>query len=159
MRWVLGLALALGAICVANSTAQRPNPTRSQQSTYANTYAPATQSNTAWPSTRPTLVQTTPQVAENGSSYGDISEQTGRPKTIHVEGYYRQDGTYVRGHYRSAPSSNTLAPATTFKPYTAENGSWYGEPSKVTNLPKTTYVSGYYRKDGTYVRSHYRSRR
>jgi hypothetical protein len=44
-----------------------------------------------------------PACAENGSCYGDISEQTGRPKTVNVRGYYRKDGTYVRGHYRSAP--------------------------------------------------------
>ena len=25
------------------------------------------------------------------------------PKTVPVRGYYRKDGTYVRGHYRSAP--------------------------------------------------------
>lgn len=42
-------------------------------------------------------------VAENGSYYGEISPATGRPKTVHVRGYYRKDGTYVRGHYRSAP--------------------------------------------------------
>lgn len=41
--------------------------------------------------------------AENGSCYGDISVATGRPKTVHVGGYYRKDGTYVRGHYRSRP--------------------------------------------------------
>lgn len=39
--------------------------------------------------------------AENGSCYGDISPLTGNPKTIRVDGYYRSDGTYVRGHYRS----------------------------------------------------------
>lgn len=41
--------------------------------------------------------------AENGSCYGDISATTGRPRTVHVGGYYRRDGTYVRGHYRSRP--------------------------------------------------------
>ena len=41
--------------------------------------------------------------AENGSCYGDISTLTGRPKTVRVQGYYRKDGTYVRGHYRSRP--------------------------------------------------------
>jgi hypothetical protein len=41
--------------------------------------------------------------AENGSYYGQISENTGRPKTVHVRGYYRNDGTYVRSHYRSRP--------------------------------------------------------
>jgi hypothetical protein len=41
--------------------------------------------------------------AENGSCYGDISAGTGRPKTVPVRGYYRKDGTYVRGYYRSKP--------------------------------------------------------
>ena len=39
--------------------------------------------------------------AENGSCYGDLSTATGKPKTTRVQGYYRADGTYVRGHYRS----------------------------------------------------------
>ena len=39
--------------------------------------------------------------AENGSCYGDISAATGRPKTVQVNGYFRKDGTYVRGHVRS----------------------------------------------------------
>ena len=39
--------------------------------------------------------------AENGSCYGDLSSITGLPKTVSVHGYYRRDGTYVRGHYRS----------------------------------------------------------
>jgi len=39
--------------------------------------------------------------AENGSCYGDTSTVNGLPKTIHINGYYRKDGTYVRGHYRS----------------------------------------------------------
>lgn len=37
----------------------------------------------------------------NNSSYGEISERTHRPKTENIDGYYRQDGTYVKGHYRS----------------------------------------------------------
>ena len=44
-----------------------------------------------------------PACAENGSCYGDISKNTGRPKTVGVRGYTRKDGTYVRGHYRSTP--------------------------------------------------------
>jgi hypothetical protein len=35
--------------------------------------------------------------------YGEISQTTERPKTVHVNGYYRKDGTYVKPHYRSAP--------------------------------------------------------
>lgn len=33
----------------------------------------------------------------------------------------------------------------------------YGEISEKTSRPKTVYVSGHYRKDGTYVKPHYRS--
>ena len=35
----------------------------------------------------------------------------------------------------------------------------YGAISSVTGLPRTSYVHGYYRKNGTYVRPYYRSRR
>lgn len=56
-------------------------------------------------SQKTTPVQTyTPSVtscAENGSCYGDISDVNGLPKTTSVKGYYRKDGTYVRGYYRS----------------------------------------------------------
>lgn len=38
-------------------------------------------------------------------------------------------------------------------------GTGYGSVSCITGAPKTTYVRGYRRKNGTYVRPHYRSRR
>jgi len=60
----------------------------------------------------------------------------------------------------SAPSTSAYAvnmpPAATG---TSCGGSYYGATSCVTGLPKTTYVRGYYRKDGTYVRPYYRSKR
>lgn len=61
----------------------------------------------AIPPAAPTLHATTPprRVAENGSYYGQRNAN-GVRKTVFVRGYYRQDGTYVRGHYRSAPGSN-----------------------------------------------------
>ena len=40
-------------------------------------------------------------VAENGSYYGEISTVNGLPRTHLISGYYRSDGTYVRGYYRS----------------------------------------------------------
>jgi hypothetical protein len=55
--------------------------------------------NTIVPSHLTTTVS--PLCAENGSCYGDISERTGLPKTVPVHGYYRANGTYVRGYYRS----------------------------------------------------------
>lgn len=53
------------------------------------------------PPSASSVVGSTPGCAENGSCYGDISATTGRPKTVEVHGYYRKNGTYVRGHYRS----------------------------------------------------------
>ena len=44
--------------------------------------------------------------AENCSYYGQPNSY-GVPKTVRVEGYYRSDGTYVRGYYRSAPGSGS----------------------------------------------------
>lgn len=35
------------------------------------------------------------------SGFGEISEETNRPKTKHIDGYYRKDGTYVKDHYKS----------------------------------------------------------
>jgi hypothetical protein len=49
----------------------------------------------------PALPYPAPMCAENGSCYGDISNITGLPKTTPVNGYFRSDGTYVRGYYRS----------------------------------------------------------
>lgn len=40
----------------------------------------------------------------------------------------------------------------------AENGSCFGDASVLTGAPKTVRVQGYHRRDGTYVRGHYRSR-
>jgi len=53
----------------------------------------------------------------NWSTYGNVNPYTGRPGTktsppvgygqdVWVEGYYRSDGSYVRGHYRSAPDGD-----------------------------------------------------
>lgn len=62
--------------------------------------APSTTHNTATHLTPQTPVR--PFVAENGSYFGELNIY-GRPKSVHVNGYYRKDGTYVRGHYRSRP--------------------------------------------------------
>ena len=39
----------------------------------------------------------------------------------------------------------------------AENGSCSGDISKLTQHPKRDLIKGYSRKDGTYVRDHYKS--
>ncbi len=57
----------------------------------------------------------------------------------------------------SAAPASTSTPPTTSASACAENGSCYGDTSAATGKPKTTYVQGYTRRDGTYVRGHYRS--
>jgi hypothetical protein len=57
------------------------------------------------PAEQNTSATATAPCAENGSCYGDLNAN-GVPKTVHVNGYYRKDGTYVRGYYRSAPGTN-----------------------------------------------------
>ena len=37
------------------------------------------------------------------TSYKYEPTYSSSPKTVHVRGYYRKDGTYIRPHYRSAP--------------------------------------------------------
>ena len=43
-------------------------------------------------------------VEENGSYFGELN-QHGIPKTVDVYEYFRHNGTYVRGYFRSLPSS------------------------------------------------------
>jgi outer membrane protein assembly factor BamE (lipoprotein component of BamABCDE complex) len=73
---------------------------------------PKAQTTAIWRLPRTERVQSTvrlssgcsfPFVAENGSYYGQISQQTGRSKTVFVHSYYRSDGAYVRSYYRSLP--------------------------------------------------------
>ena len=47
------------------------------------------------------------QCAENGSCYGDISEVTGRPKTVYIPAYVRGNGARVKSHYRSPTTSSS----------------------------------------------------
>lgn len=44
---------------------------------------------------------------------------------VYVNGYYRNDGTYVQGHYRSSPNSNVYDNYSTqgnVNPYTGVHG-------------------------------------
>lgn len=90
--------IVVGTINTQTSTRPKSNdllqqPVSSKQARYKDTYYKQYR--------QPTYSK--PSIAENDSYYGQISENTGRPKTVHVRGYYRKDGTYVRSHYRSPP--------------------------------------------------------
>lgn len=60
--------------------------------------------------------------------------------SVWVDGYYRNNGTYVRGHYRSSPDGNPYTnwsfPGNT-NPYTGETAT--GNPS--------TYLDNYYNRN------------
>lgn len=90
----------------------------------------------------------------------------------YVKGYYRKDGTYVSGYWRgggssSSSSSYSYSPSTGTTPGTVTGTS--SSPISVVNLYRgntyetqvstnnLVFVQGYYRKDGTYVRPHYRT--
>jgi hypothetical protein len=45
----------------------------------------------------------------------------------------------------------------TVRPGCSESGSCYGDISTITGMPRTTYVNGYTRSNGTQVRGYYRS--
>jgi hypothetical protein len=74
------------------------------------------------------------------------------------QNWYKKDNQQIYENKTSTTSSNPPKNKTYNSPSCAENGSCYGEMSSVNGLPKTTHVQGYYRKDGTYVRGHYRSK-
>ena len=86
---------------------------------------------------------------------------------VWVNPYTRKDGTYVQGHYRSSPDSdptNNWSFPGNVNPYTGKVASgnpetylknYYGSDSYTSSTD--VWVSGYYRKDGTYVMGHWRS--
>jgi hypothetical protein len=75
---------------VSGSTSTTPTFVRPEQSSVNITAAPAL------------LPPIGLGCAENGSCYGDTSNINGTPKTNHVNGYFKSNGTYVRGYYRSS---------------------------------------------------------
>ena len=86
---------------------------------------------------------------------------------VWVNPYYRKDGTHVQGHYRSSPDSdptNNWSFPGNVNPYTGKVApgnpetylkNYYGSDSYTSSTD--VWVSGYYRKDGTYVMGHWRS--
>jgi len=86
---------------------------------------------------------------------------------VHVSGYYRKNGTYVQGYWRSSPDSdptNNFSYPGNVNPYTGKVATgnpetylknYYGSDSY--NSSADVWVNGYYRKNGTYVMGHWRS--
>jgi hypothetical protein len=67
------------------------------------------------------------------------------------------DIDYAKRQLGIAKSTNNRS-ITNHSPNRAENGDYYGIDNDGDGRIETVYVRGYYRKNGTYVRSHYRAR-
>ena len=69
--------------------------------------------------------------------------QESEAKRVYVKGYYRKDGTYVRGHYRTAPDGNPYNNYSTPGNYNPNTG-------KVTGGNLDTYLKNYNKKGWTF---------
>jgi len=102
-------------------------------------------------------------------------------KDVYVRGYFRKDGTYVRPHWRTQPDGyfwNNYSAYGNINPYTGKIGTkWptktqsflsysykhsYTSPYVISPLSRVgsedVFVRGYYKRDGTYVRPHFRTK-
>ena len=85
---------------------------------------------------------------------------------VKVRGYYRKNGTYVRPHVRTRPDGNPYNNYSFPGNYNPNTGrTTKGNPEtylrnyyKKSNNDNQVNVQGYYRKDGTYVQPHVRTK-
>ncbi len=79
-----------------------------------------------------------------------------------VEAVMRNDGSPATASGEDAwsvtPSAPPVALTPAFAPPNSENGDLRGADNDRDGRTEPVFVNGYYRKDGTYVRSHYRAR-
>ena len=86
-------------------------------------------------------------------AYSSITFKQGKvSECSNISGNLKTDSTLIKAR-KTSPKKRQQSSGN----ITAENGSYYGERSSITGRSKTVYVNGYFRKDGTYVRGHYRS--
>ena len=80
---------------------------------------------------------------------------------VQVQGHYRSNGTYVAPYTRSSPDSSVYnnrsyqAPHYGAPSYSASRPLYTAPPASLA--PRTNMVSGYVRRDGTYVAPYMRS--
>ena len=75
----------------------------SQESIFQRSSLPVSSLNTAQSSNPANNMMLYPPRAENGDIFGRDNDGDGRIETVHVRGYFKKNGTYVRSHYRAAP--------------------------------------------------------
>jgi hypothetical protein len=83
----------------------------------------------------------------------------GGPYLACAPGYSASDGRCTHTQANWQPPAVVSYPSMPLPPSCSETGSCYGDISSITGLPKTVYVHGYFRSNGTYVGSYYRSHR
>jgi hypothetical protein len=110
------------------------------------------------------IVALAAQIAWAGGHSGSHSSGP----TVHVNGYYRKDGTYVHSYDRAAPGYGSYStapnvygstrPTTSTTTSTASTATAPSAPY-VAPIPNnaTVHVHEYYRQDGTYVKEFVRS--
>ncbi|MEK7950796.1 hypothetical protein [Luteolibacter soli] len=76
---------------------------------------------------------------------------------VWVAGYSRTDGTYVPGHYRTSPNGQLADNRSNEGNRDSKTGE-SGKAPSTSSSSDPVYVHGYFRKDGTYVRPHSRSK-
>jgi hypothetical protein len=103
----------------------------------------------------PLIVALAVQIAWAGGHGG--SHSTGG--TVHVNGYYRKDGTYVHPYDRAAPGTASYS-SSVYEPTTSTSSA--SVPTTTTYVPPipdnaTVRVHEYDRQDGTHVKEYVRS--
>ncbi len=99
----------------------------------------------------PLIVAFAVQVAFAGGHGG--SHSTGA--TVHVNGYYRSDGTYVHAYDRAAPGTASYSAPTGRSVYDSAPSATIYVPPLPDNA--TVRVHEYDRQDGTHVKEYVRS--
>jgi hypothetical protein len=100
-----------------------------------------------------------PKVVKKNGDNGKTDKTTEPQKALDPRGYYLNESTYVTLRNYSAPGgpTNLRIPLAYLTGQVFEDGSHSDLFFRRTGNPGTVYVQGYYRVNGTYVRSHYRS--
>ncbi len=101
------LRVAQAMVADASNTVPIPTHDTGRANQEQRRTASTVDTSSAWKYSRPTPVPARTSTgfgtAENGDRPGVDNDGDGRVEPVHVRGYYRKDGTYVRGHYRASP--------------------------------------------------------
>jgi hypothetical protein len=76
--------------------------------------------------------------------------------SVHVNGYYRSNGTYVAPHYRSAPDgdfSNNWSTKGNINPYTGEEGTKTIDPNSPHNGNGTINTNSSFQDSASEIKS------